>query len=252
MSMLKDDEPNGTSPLDDPPIEERIARSIEQEIVVGQLAPRQKLREEDLAARFGASRHQVRQGLARLERIGIVTRERNRGASVRSFSANEVGQIYQIREILQRNAALRIPLPAHKADIAALNAIELEYEAAIKAGDIAQMHASNDLFHCTLFRLCGNELLVQLVKRYMDLSYAVRASAFYDTESLKKSAGEHNIMIALLDHTDSWSLSQICVDHIMPSKTHYLLKLTSRIPISGRGIGTLRKDGNEGSGPSSF
>ena len=60
MSMLKDDEPDAPSPLDDHPIEERIARAIEQEIVVGQLAPRQKLREEDLAARFGASRHQVR------------------------------------------------------------------------------------------------------------------------------------------------------------------------------------------------
>ena len=85
---------------DEDPAEERVAQAIEHEIVFGRLAPAQKLREEDLAARFGASRHQVRQALVRLERMGIVSRERNRGASVRSVSPDEVRQIYEIRELL--------------------------------------------------------------------------------------------------------------------------------------------------------
>ena len=209
----------------DDPIAERIAATIEQDIVFGRLAPGQKLREDNLALRFSASRHQVRQGLARLERIGIVTRERNRGASVRSFSADEVRQIYEIREVLQRQAALRIPLPADEAAITALKAIESDYEVAIKVGDVPKIHTINDLFHGVLFRLCGNELLVQLVKHYMDLSYAIRANAFSDQQSLRKSADEHTTMIALLAGTDSWALSQICVDHMLPSKAQYLSKL---------------------------
>jgi DNA-binding GntR family transcriptional regulator len=65
---------------------------------------RPKLGEEELAERLGASRHQVREGLARLARIGIVAKERNKGAAVRSFTPDEVRQIYEVREILQRQA----------------------------------------------------------------------------------------------------------------------------------------------------
>jgi DNA-binding GntR family transcriptional regulator len=215
-----------SSPEVEDPAEERVARAIERDIVFGRLAPGQKLPEEELATRFGGSRHQVRQGLARLERIGIVTRERNRGASVRSYTADEVRQIYEIRELLQRQAALRIPLPVEEAAIASLTEIQRHYEIAIKLGDVHQIHATNDLFHSQLFRMCGNELLVQLVKHYMDLSYAIRANAFSDQESMKKSEREHHIMIRLLAGTDSWALSQICVDHILPSKAQYLSKLS--------------------------
>src|SRR5581483_4433560 len=93
----------------------QIARALEQDIVLGRLQPGEKLREEDLAERFGASRHHVREGLARLERIGIVIKERNRGVSVRRFTIEEVRQIYEVREIVQRQAALKIRLPADEA-----------------------------------------------------------------------------------------------------------------------------------------
>ena len=63
-------------------------------------------------ARYGASRHFVRQALFQLERQGIVLREKNIGATVRFYSSEEVRQIYQVREMLTRQAALMIALPA--------------------------------------------------------------------------------------------------------------------------------------------
>ena len=80
------------------PAAEQIAKALEEDIVLGRLPPGAKLREEDLAERFSASRHQVREGLARLERMGIVIKARNRGVSVRRFTAEEVRQIYEVRE----------------------------------------------------------------------------------------------------------------------------------------------------------
>ena len=210
-----------------------IARALEGDIVLGRLRPGQKLPEEELAERFSASRHQVREGLARLERIGIVTRERNRGASVRSFTAEEVRQIYEVRELLQRQAALRIPLPVDGATVAALRAIQDEYERAVGDGDVQRIHAANDLFHTEIFRLCGNEVLAQLVKHYMDLTYAIRASAFSDRERLLTSRRHHTIMLELLTGQDSWALAQICVDHIQPSKSQYLAMLREQAQDRG-------------------
>ena len=200
----------------------QIARALEQDIVLGRLRPGEKLREEELAERFGASRHHVREGLARLERIGIVIKERNRGVSVRRFTADEVRQIYEIREIVQRQAALKIRLPVDPATVARLTAVNDRYEAAVAAGDFQAIHQQNDLFHTELFRLCGNDLLLQLVKHYMDLTYAIRGAAFGDPENLETSRRHHRIMLELLTGTDPWALAQICIDHIQPTKALYL------------------------------
>ena len=215
---------SGRSPTADP-LAGQIARALETDIVFGRLKPGQKLREEELAERFVASRHQVREALARLGRIGIVTKERNRGVSVRRFSAEEVREIYEVREMLQRQAALRIPLPVEEPTLSRLVAVHGDYEDSVVAGDLQRIHRANDLFHTELFRLCGNELLLDLIKRYMDLTYAIRAAGFSDPENLEISRRHHRIMIDLLRGRDSWALAQICVDHIQPTKTQYLAVL---------------------------
>ena len=165
-SMLVDRLPSlSPEPASGDALSAQIAGELETDIVFGRLRPGQKLPEEELAERFAATRHQVREALLRLERIGIVIKERNKGVTVRRFSIEEVGEIYEVREILQRHAALRIPLQAPKASIAALQAIHAEYESAVARGDFHAIQKSNDRFHTELFRLCGNEVLAQLVKQ---------------------------------------------------------------------------------------
>ena len=150
----------------------------------------------------------------RLSRVGIVAKERNRGASVRQFTADELRQIYELREILQRKAALRIKLPADPNAIARLKRLNEDYERAVEAGDFHLIHETNDRFHTELFGLCNNPLLVSLINLYMEMTYAVRGAAFAAPENLDKSRGHHRIMIQLLSGADSWALAQICVDHI--------------------------------------
>src|SRR4051794_37331874 len=89
-----------------------IIKRVEEDIIFGRLPPGARLIEDSLMVRYGALRHFVRQALVHLERTGIVQREKNIGATVRSYSAHEVRQIYEVREMLTRQAALMIPLPA--------------------------------------------------------------------------------------------------------------------------------------------
>ena len=211
------------------PAAELITRAIERDIFRGRLRPGEKLREEELAERFEASRHHVRAALARLAQIGIVVKERNRGAFVRRFTADEVRQIYEIREILQRQATLRIALPAALETVQRLSAINDGYEEAVRSGDFHRIHETNDRFHTELFGLCGNELLVSLIKNYMELTYAIRGAAFSDPENLDKSREHHRIMLKLLSGTDFWALAQICVDHIQITKEQYLSALRQSV-----------------------
>jgi DNA-binding GntR family transcriptional regulator len=208
-------------------LSEKIMTELEEDIVFGRLKPGQKLPEEELSERFAASRHQVREALARLQHVGIVIKERNKGVTVRSFSAEEVHQIYEVREMLQRQAVLMISLPVPRAKIEPLRAIHADYEAAIARGDYRGIHETNDHFHTEFFRLCGNEFLWRMVMQYMDLSYTIRANAF-NPEHLAVARHEHSVMISLLGSRESWALSQLCVDHIQYSKDQYLALLEPR------------------------
>src|SRR5256885_3613160 len=103
-----------TSPLSREEEQAEIIRRLEEDIIFGRFAPGSRLVEDSLMGRYGASRHFIRQALFQLERQGIVLREKNIGATVRFYSADEVRQIYEVREMLTRQAALMIPLPAPK------------------------------------------------------------------------------------------------------------------------------------------
>lgn len=120
-----------------------------------------------------------------LERAGIVNRERNKGAHVRAYSAEEVRQLYDVREMLTRQAALKIALPASSRDIAMVQALQQDYEAAIESNSLPDIHATNDAFHVGFFSLCRNPYLVDMLKRARDMTYVIR-TAFLKNEIMAR------------------------------------------------------------------
>lgn len=202
-----------------------IAKQLGEDIIFGRLGPGTRLIEDNLIARFNATRHFVRQALAELERTGIVVREKNKGVTVRSLSPREVGQIYEVRELLQRQAALRIPLPAPAAVIQELERLHEEYGRHLRAHHFRGVHEANDAFHLTMFAASGNPYLVESIKYYMWLSLPVRAKKTADYEHALASERDHFMIIQLLKGTDSWALAQLCVDHLQSAKTDYLGKI---------------------------
>jgi DNA-binding GntR family transcriptional regulator len=199
-----------------------ILRQLQEDIIFGRLAPGARLVEDNLMARYGASRHYIRQALVQLERIGVVRREKNVGATVRSYSAEEVRQIYEVREMLTRQAALRIPLPAPAGLVETLKAIQAAYVRHAEAGNLTGIHETNDAFHIALFSACGNPYLVRTLQDYMGLTLPMRAKNLADREGLALSRRQHDIMIELVAGTDGWALAQLCVDHMQYSKADYL------------------------------
>lgn len=215
--------------------DEVIAAALEEEIIFGRLKPGERLREEALLERFGHSRHFIRAALARLEKMGIVVRERNVGAAVRTFSIAEVEEAYEVREIVQRQAALRVRLPASQEDIARIEAIHADYVSCVAAGDLRGIHASNDRFHMAIFGLCGNAYLLALVRQYMDLTYVIRTNTFSNSAALQVSRSQHELMIEHLKGRDSWAFSELCVQHLRPNKEEYIRRLRESGEIPGSG-----------------
>ncbi|RAZ90352.1 GntR family transcriptional regulator [Mesorhizobium hawassense] len=202
-----------------------VVRALEEDIIFGRLAPGTRLVEDVLLARFPVSRHTIRQALYQLEKLGVATRERNKGAMVRRLSPEEVRQIYEVRELLQRQAALMLPLPASEALIEELMEIHGAYSREVDARNLRGIHEANDRFHITMFSACGNDYLVSSIEQYMRLSLPVRANSLADPEQLEVSRRQHELMIKAMKHRDNQELAQLCVNHLQPSKIFYLQEI---------------------------
>jgi DNA-binding GntR family transcriptional regulator len=207
-----------------------LVGALEEDILFGRLAPGTRLTEDALLTRFPVTRHFVRQALVELESLGIVVRKRNKGATVRSFTPSEVLDVYRVRELLQRQAALWIPLPAPQRLLNELRQIFDAYCGHIDTGYLRGVHETNDQFHLTLFGACGNKYLVDLIDLYMRLTLPIRANTMANPEMLAISREHHRMMIEMLAGTDNWVLAQLCVDHLQPSKNSYL----ERVRFSSR------------------
>ncbi len=196
--------------------------ALEEDIIFGRLRPRQRLIEDVLMERFRIKRHVARQALIVLEQLGIVQREPNKGARVREFSPEEIGQIYDVRFLLQAHAARLIPLPVGEALLARLHSVHSEHCKAVETGDLALIYRFDNEFHDLIFEACGNPYLADTIKRYASLAHAIRAYRLADPHLLEHSKVEHGQMIEALTRGDRELLVHLCTEHIKPSIQAYL------------------------------
>ncbi|CND52582.1 GntR family transcriptional regulator [Mycobacterium tuberculosis] len=79
----------------------RVARYLRDAILSGELPPGSRIRQEELAAKLGASRLPVREALRMLEAEGLTQLEVNKGARVPALDLEQMQVIYQMRERLE-------------------------------------------------------------------------------------------------------------------------------------------------------
>jgi DNA-binding GntR family transcriptional regulator len=199
-----------------------LVAALEEDIVMARLLPRERLVEDDLIERFGAKRHVVRDALARLEQMGLVERRRNIGAFVRAFSRREVIELYEMRGLLETEAARRLPLPLDALALQPLVDIQERHDAAVRTGDARTVFRANLDFHQQLFSMAGNEVLTQAIQEYARRTHAIRFSTLVSPDYRERARGEHWQMIHALRDGDRDTLVALCRRHLLPSRDAYL------------------------------
>jgi DNA-binding GntR family transcriptional regulator len=110
-----------------PSTAELLAADLRRQILDGDPAAGERLRERELVERYGVARHTLRAALRQLAGEGLVRIEAHRGASVSRLGPGEVTGLYELRAALEAEAAQlalerhggRLPEPVH-ASLAAL------------------------------------------------------------------------------------------------------------------------------------
>lgn len=149
--------PRNPQPLPAPPLRRQEAeRRLRDAIVRGELAPGERLPEDELATWLGISRTPVREALSRLAANGLVELDANRGARVAPLEPARMLDLVQVsRELVllaQRLAAER----ATDEEIAALRGFHAARVAAVAAGDREAVERAAIGFHSTILAASRN------------------------------------------------------------------------------------------------
>ena len=205
-----------------------IAATLEEDIVLGILFPRQRLVEDELMARFDVKRHVVRDALSKLEQLGVVERRRNVGARVCGFDAQQVRDLYDMRILLECEAVRRMPLPVPAGQLKELWRIQAEHDTAIAQDDPRAIFRLNQRFHERLYSLCGNAVLAQAIQEYARRTHAIRFGALSTPAQQQRSRREHHDMLLALERGQRDRLIALAHEHLLPSRDRYLALASAR------------------------
>lgn len=140
----------------------KIFELLRSEIVQGALPPGTELKQEDLAARFSASRIPVREALRLLEAEGLVAFGPDRSARVVALSPDEVEEIFHLRLLLETDCLAGAVADMDGADLARID--RALRRAGIDAGT-SDWSESDMAFHEALYAPADRPRQVALIRR---------------------------------------------------------------------------------------
>ncbi|NLF04747.1 MAG: GntR family transcriptional regulator [Actinomycetales bacterium] len=147
--------------VEDGPASSRIVAGLRQQILRGTLTPGSRIRQEELAAEFGASRLPVRDALRQLEAEGLVRLVANSGAWVQRLSLAECTEVYLVRERIEP-LLLRLSAPHLSPEqLERLGALADEMQGA----DLETFLRLDREFHLLSFSAADTHMLHDLVLR---------------------------------------------------------------------------------------
>ena len=190
------------------------AHRLREAIVNGDLGLGEPLSESALAERFGMSKTPVREALARLRLEGLVTIAPQRGSFVFSLSAREVGEMAELRLVLE-TAALRFAFERRRQSLVAdLRGVLDRMEATSLVRDIRGYLRLDTDFHHQFLRHCANAYLAESYRLIEGKVAAVRTHLSARPKYTLRSFAEHRRMVQCLERGDLSTALAVLSKHI--------------------------------------
>jgi DNA-binding GntR family transcriptional regulator len=192
----------------------RIADALRAAILDGRYQPGERIRQEEVAARSGASRIPVREALRMLASDGLVTLVANTGAWVARLSLEECVESYLIRERLEP-LLLRRSLPnLDDAGIGHLARLVASMEA--PGAGVAEFLRADREFHLSSYAGAAPGETAQIIGRMWN------TTQHYRREFSKLAAGagmsvthlEHRLLLDCIRRRDADDAERVLVMHI--------------------------------------
>ncbi|WP_197528329.1 GntR family transcriptional regulator [Aeoliella mucimassa] len=174
---------------------------------------------QQLTSKFGVSSTPVREALVELESIGIVEFVHNRGVMVRPFGPRQLREIYQLRKILEIEAARGA---SGHIDLHELSELDDQF-AELQKCPISQKEqkdwseremASDRHLHELVATHCGNSRLSEELRRYNRLMQVIRDIVGNQRQAQELAIDEHRKIVRALADDNVEQAAAAMAEHI--------------------------------------
>lgn len=194
------------------PLTTLVVQAIRERIVSGELAPGTRLVESRLSQELGVSRMPVREALRTLAVEGVLTVEPRRGASVASYTPEQVRELVEVRATLE---GLNAKLAARRLNpemTSRLKSILAEGARTAKTDDVAKLQEDNKNFHDALASVAANSVLRELVRSLRERTAPIFAP--YSRKRARQNWEEHAAIVRAVIAGDAELASLLAARHV--------------------------------------
>ncbi|MFJ6084982.1 GntR family transcriptional regulator [Streptomyces sp. NPDC092369] len=191
----------------------QVAAHLRKAILSGAIAPGERIRQEEVAARLGASRLPVREALRILEAEGLTEHEANRGARVVRLTAHEVDVVYQMRERLEPLVLAQSIPRLGEAEIERLAAVQSLIENTVDVDEFLDLDRE---FHLGSYAGCTVPQLTTAVTRLWNSTQHYRR-AFVSLNGPGRMwviNAEHRLILDAVERGDEVAAERFLSSHI--------------------------------------
>lgn len=189
-----------------------IYAQLRSEILAGVIPPGTPLREVTLGQRFGVSRTPVREALRRLQHERLLVRGA-RGLQVHQATPQEVIQVYDMRILLEQEAAGQAARSRGITDIMQLEGL-VERDRALLEPDDRTRASTNMEFHAAVWAAAHNPVLQDLLQRLSTHLIRTPHSTLSVGERWNEALAEHAKLVAAISEGDETAARSTAREHM--------------------------------------
>ncbi|MGO4890456.1 GntR family transcriptional regulator [Anaerobacillus sp. MEB173] len=188
-----------------------IAEHITEQIITGELEPGQKLVEHIYAEEYGTSRAPVREAIYLLTIEGLVERIPRKGAVVKEYTENEIYDLLEIRNMLEKMALERIK--KYGIDLTLLERMKKLLKEMKNEENVHLYTQLNHSFHMCFIEMSKSNTIKDMYLRLGWPLLRIQTLSFESEGNIEKSIAEHAMMIKLLSEQNMTELSALLLKH---------------------------------------
>ncbi len=176
-----------------------LAHHLADRIIFGELAPGERIVEEDIVQRFNVSRSPVREALRMLEQEGLAVRESRRGVWVTPIGLEDLDDVYACRLVLEGLATELAAQNCVKEDLEAIHAAIERLRAIDAGGNIQEFFRENLLLATRIHTAARNNTLKRLLGSVGKQAHRYRYIAYSHIPEMRKASvqGHEEILASM-------------------------------------------------------
>jgi DNA-binding GntR family transcriptional regulator len=207
----------------------RIRDLIRKDILDGKLTSGARLKVSELAQRYSTSTIPVREALQQLQGEGLVTFAPNRGASVRPIDEHYIRNIHEVRELAEPFLARWFARHHTDEQLAELEKIQQDYDAAADRLDLAGIRDSNARFHDIIYEGHYNDEVRAVARRHSDFIAALARRYPMSRARMQAVSREHRAILAAIRAGNEDETARLVAAHVHNAGL-YLIELLRHAP----------------------